>query len=82
MNRKMSQHVVEKAEARGNLVLAAAIQFQLDFNLSFIGLTRYFCCSHVHFFFDSCFNAFNKTSVSSGLPTLMRTWSRRPGLLK
>src|SRR5688572_28366825 len=77
MHGEMSQHMIEKSNPSGDLVVAQAIQIQLDINLCLICLTCYSNDSHTH-----SFNACSNLSVSSGLPTLMRMWSRRPGLLK
>src|SRR5687767_5508305 len=77
MDGKMCQHVVEESNSSVDLMLADAVQIQFDRNLCFIRLTGYFGSSHIY-----SFNAFINASVSSGLPTLIRIWSRRPGLLK
>src|SRR5688500_9169473 len=77
MHSQMGQHVIEKPDPSGDLILAQAIQVQPDIDLCLICLTCYFNGSHA-----PSFNACISLSVSSGLPTLMRMWSRRPGLLK
>src|SRR5215212_10301805 len=107
MHCEMCQHMIEKSNPSGDLMVAQAIQLQLDINLCLICLTCYFSDSHIHSFLDvilsvaknlallvhilhlleshNCYkalSALNSLSVSSGLPTLMRMWSRRPGLLK
>src|SRR5512134_1936254 len=46
MHGEMRQHMIEKTDARGDVVFARSIQIEFDSDLRFIGLTGYFGGSH------------------------------------